>query len=271
MKAIIKRAGIAIQALAIGTVCGCRDSYSTDGGAERETMYQVSTLQSLMVGNYDGFVSVSELRGHGNIGLGTFQRADGEMIVLDGTVYQARSDGSVLVADDSLDVPFATVTFFDSDFACTIENARSLDELTGWLTETVQANGQNLIYIARIDVQDCNVLVRSVVPQDKPYRPLAQALLTDQCCFTYNGTGGTIVAVYFPKFFNMQNATGWHCHFISGDRTKGGHLLGFSSAAPMEAHFDRTPYFNMYMPQSDDFARCDLDCDSHEDIVTVEK
>ena len=72
------------------TALSVTSGYSQSTDVNCETMYQVATLQSLMVGNYDGFVSVGELRKHGDIGVGTFERIDGEMIVLDGTVYQAR-------------------------------------------------------------------------------------------------------------------------------------------------------------------------------------
>lgn len=47
-------------------------------------MYQVSTLQALMLGYSRAVISVNELLDHGDIGLGTFTDVDGEMIVLDG-------------------------------------------------------------------------------------------------------------------------------------------------------------------------------------------
>ncbi len=46
-------------------------------------MFQVSTLQALMLGYSRAVIPVSELLRHGNIGLGTFTDVDGEMIVLD--------------------------------------------------------------------------------------------------------------------------------------------------------------------------------------------
>ena len=52
-------------------------------------MYQVSTLQALMLGYSRAVIPVSELLNHGNIGLGTFKDVDGEMIVLDGSCYRA--------------------------------------------------------------------------------------------------------------------------------------------------------------------------------------
>lgn len=238
----------------------------------RESMYQVATLQSLMVGNYDGFVSVGELRRYGDIGLGTFDAVDGEMIVLDGKVYQARYDGSVRVADDGLGVPFATVTCFDSDIVRTIDKVESMEQLTSKLSDVVEEKGKNLIYAVRIDVDKCeSLLVRSELPQNKPYRPLVEVLVDDQREFTYQDVSGTVVAVYFPSFFTSQNTPGWHCHFISSDRSKGGHMLNIKTSAASAAIFDATPYFNMYMPEDGAFANCNLNKDMSEDIEKVEK
>ena len=80
-----------------------------------DSMYQVSLLQAFMHGEYDGVVKVGDLKKHGDIGLGTFEGVNGEMIVLDGVVYQAAADGSINVMKDDEKIPFATVTKFDED------------------------------------------------------------------------------------------------------------------------------------------------------------
>ena len=46
--------------------------------------YQVSTLQALALGFSKSVITVEELLRHGDMGLGTFEDVDGEMIVLDG-------------------------------------------------------------------------------------------------------------------------------------------------------------------------------------------
>lgn len=254
------------------TALGLMSAYAQSTDINRETMHQIATLQSLMVGNYDGFVSVSELRKHGNIGVGTFERIDGEMIVLDGTVYQARYDGSVKIADDNIGVPFATVTYFDCDTVVTFDRIDNLKSFGARLDETIDNSGRNLIYAVRIDVPECQkVIVRSEVPQDKPYRMLAETMTTAQREFSYENIGGTIVAVYFPSFFALQNTPGWHFHFISDDRTKGGHVLDLSVGIPVKVQIDATPYYNLYMPDKESFSHKKLDMDLSKDIQKVEK
>src|SRR5215469_16603163 len=61
----------------------------------RHTLYQVSTATALVEGVYEDDVQVSTLRKHGDLGLGTFEGLDGEMVIVDGHFYQLRSDGSV--------------------------------------------------------------------------------------------------------------------------------------------------------------------------------
>ncbi len=61
------------------------------------TLFQVSTSGAIVEGVFGGVVSVGTLREHGDFGLGTFVDLDGEMIVLDGEVYQMRSDGTIRI------------------------------------------------------------------------------------------------------------------------------------------------------------------------------
>lgn len=221
----------------------------TENSEYRETMFQVSTLQALLDGGYDGYITVGELRKHGDIGVGTFDKIDGEMIVVDGTVYQARYDGSVRVADDNLTTPFANVTHFDRDITVTLPKVTSMDDLTNRLNEVVKAQDVNKVYVARMDIADCeSIHVRSELPQQKPYRPLMEVLKTEQREFTYTNIGGTIVALYFPDFFDKQNSTGWHLHFLSADKTKGGHVFDITTNDSVTVHIDATPYYKLYMP-----------------------
>ena len=46
---------------------------------EGSVLYQVSLLQALSLGRYEGSVKISELKKNGNIGIGTFDGLDGEI------------------------------------------------------------------------------------------------------------------------------------------------------------------------------------------------
>ncbi|MHB8155644.1 MAG: acetolactate decarboxylase [Candidatus Omnitrophota bacterium] len=82
---------------------------------DRDALYQVSVLEGLLKGDYDGKITLREIRKYGDFGLGTFDRLDGEAIELDGIFYQVRSDGRVQRLSGGIKSPFAMATFFDTD------------------------------------------------------------------------------------------------------------------------------------------------------------
>ena len=66
-----------------------------------EKYYQVSTLQALALGYSKSVITVGELLKHGNLGLGTFEDVNGEMIVMEGICYRADQNGQVTVVLDT--------------------------------------------------------------------------------------------------------------------------------------------------------------------------
>ncbi len=235
----------------------------------RETIYQVALLQSLTQGYYDGIIKVSDLKKHGDTGIGTFEGVNGEMIVLDGKVYQALGDGSVQVADDNETIPFSNVTFFDKDLSATLAQTNDINSLKETLTKTVSDNGKNLFYMVKITGEFKKMNVRSELKQEKPYKSLDKALATDQREFNYENIKGTIVALYCPDYMGGLNTPGWHFHFISEDKTKGGHILelAFDSA---QAEFDATQGFDMVLSENNEFQGMELSKDVSDAIKKVE-
>ena len=235
----------------------------------RETIYQVALLQSLTQGYYDGIIKVSELKEHGDIGIGTFEGVNGEMIVLDGTVYQALGDGTVQKADDNETVPFSNVTFFDKDGSVELKDIKNVDALKGKLDSMVEKNGRNLFYFIKMNGTFDKMNVRSELKQEKPYKTLDKALETDQREFNYENVKGTVVALYCPDYMGGLNTPGWHFHFISDDKTKGGHLLDLSFTKAT-AEYDTTPEFDMYLSDNNDFQKMELAKDVSSAIKKVE-
>lgn len=236
---------------------------------DTETLYQVALLQSLTQGYYDGIIKVSELKKHGDTGIGTFEGVNGEMIVLDGTVYQALDDGSVKVADDNETVPFSNVTFFDADITEDISDIKDVNGLKAALDKIVSAKGGNLFYMVKVDGTFEKMFVRSELKQQKPYKTLDKALETDQREFTYENIKGTIVGLYCPDYMGGLNAAGWHFHFLSEDKAKGGHILDLSFANA-KARLDATPAFAMALSDNGEFQKMELAKDVNDAIKKVE-
>ena len=80
---------------------------------KRNAVYLSAPVDALMKGCYQENTTIGELKQHGNFGLGTFNDLDGEMMMLDGTVYQLKEDGFAHPVSDTVETPFSCVTFFN--------------------------------------------------------------------------------------------------------------------------------------------------------------
>ena len=235
----------------------------------RDGIYQVSLLQGLTNGDYYGSVAVGELKQHGDTGIGTFHGLNGELIMLDGEVYRAAGDGGVEAVSDDETIPFSVVAFMGADESKKLNEIPDFDALHNRLNEMVQQRGINRFYMVRIDGAFREINVRSVYAQAEPYKRLTEVLEHDQTFFDYENIEGTMVGVYCPPYMAALNAVGWHLHFISGDKTKGGHVLGVNIADAVLTWND-IDGFEVRLPQNKMFAGFDLTVDQSEDIHKVE-
>ena len=189
-------------------------------------LYQVSTLQALMQGDYYGAVTLGTLLERGDTGLGTFDALDGEMVVLDGVAYKAAYDGSIVVMDSAELTPFANVAFIGD--VVSVESSFEggyqalLDALNLLVPDT------NMTVVFRIEGAFTGVKVRSVPKQAEPYPPLTE-VVKNQAVFEQEHVQGVIVGFRFPAYMGDINTTGYHLHFLSADHTFGGHLLDMTS------------------------------------------
>jgi len=69
------------------------------------------------------------------------------------------------------------------------------------------------------------VKTRSVPRQRKPYPPLVE-VVKDQPTFELHDVSGSLVGFRFPDYAQGLNVSGYHFHFITSDRSAGGHVLG---------------------------------------------
>lgn len=91
--------------IVIGSLCllfismsGCSSNpatqkYADNPVAQRETLAQISTIDAILSGVYDGVVDFGTLKKYGDFGIGTFEGLDGEMLGFDGNFYQVKADG----------------------------------------------------------------------------------------------------------------------------------------------------------------------------------
>lgn len=189
---------------------------------ERDIIYQVSTLNALMNGHYDGITPFARLHHYGNFGVGTFDHLDGEMIGLDGQFYQVKSDGRVYPVKGSMKTPFADVTFFKADQVEPLKGSLNYQQLTEYVLSKLRDSDG--FYAIKIEGQFQQVKTRSVPKQQQPYPPLT-AVIANQITFEYEQIEGTMVGFYMPETIEGISSAGFHFHFISKDKSRGGHLL----------------------------------------------
>ncbi len=185
------------------------------------TLYLSAPVNAIVEGIYEERVPFSEVRRHGDFGLGTFDMLDGEMVMLDGHIYQMTADGRVAeVGDDAL-TPFACVTFFRPERHLELGGELSHDDFLWRLQASLPS--PNLFYAFRIEGAFAHMRVRSV-PKSECYVPLVE-IARDQPVFEFHDIRGTLAGFFTPDFMASVSVPGMHLHFLSDDLAHGGHLL----------------------------------------------
>ncbi|CCO23378.1 acetolactate decarboxylase [Maridesulfovibrio hydrothermalis] len=229
-------------------------------------LYQYSTIDSLLLGNYDGELTVDQLKKHGNTGLGTFNKLDGEMVFIDGDVYKVRADGKAVLMPATASTPFAAAVFFKTDSILKIDSAKSLKDLNNIISKALSS--ENIFYAIRIDGKFKSMRTRSVPAQKKPYPPLVE-VVKEQSIFKFSQIEGSLIGLKSPGYVKGIGVPGFHWHFITKDRTAGGHVLDCSFkniTAKVGSYTD----FYLQLPQTANFLEADLLKDKEKDLKAVE-
>jgi acetolactate decarboxylase len=216
------------------------------------TLFQVSTSGALVEGISQGVVTVGEMKRHGDLGLGTYADLDGEMVVIDGRFWRVPGTGAIREAADSDLVPFAVVTRFRPDRTVELANVTLVDKLLAELD--LLRNSNNLFFAVRIDGRFSHVHTRAVCKHAGV--GLVDAAAT-QSEFDFHNIAGTIVGFWTPAYAKTVNIAGWHLHFLSNDRSGGGHVLDLA-ATNLKVQVQHLDDFRMAIPESPEFLKADL-------------
>lgn len=251
-----------VAGIAIGILIEGRDR-----NEDHETLYQVSTIDALLQGSYDGVISYGEVKKHGDFGIATFDGLDGEMIAFEGNFYQIRADGKVIDVTDDMKIPFGTVTYFSPDHVVIVANASNITAFSQQV-ETLLPS-KNHMYAILVRGEFPYVKTRSIPRQEKPYPRMVDAS-ANQSIFEFFDTRGIIVGFWTPDLVEGLNIPGFHLHYLTDDRTGGGHILELV-VHNATVELDLTPGFSMVLPTGGDFSTVDLSGDLSSDLAVVEK
>ncbi|KAK0630381.1 alpha-acetolactate decarboxylase [Bombardia bombarda] len=213
--------------------------------------YQFSIISALMDGVASHGIPISSVLAHGDHGLGTFLQMNGEMIVLDGDVYQMKSDGTtthIATPQDTI-TPFASVTRFQPT-STTRATVSSKQDLSALLTRLFPAAKNHFLAI-RMDGVFKSVNVRTAGGQREP-REKMPAVANRQTVHTFEAARGTIIGFRAPEYVMGINVAGDHMHFINEDRKSGGHILAFETEGDVDVKVAQLSKFHLDLPTEDD-------------------
>jgi acetolactate decarboxylase len=212
--------------------------------AHRHELFQTSTVEALLDGAFDGDLSLSELLQHGDLGLGTLNGLDGELIVIDGQTWKANPDCTLSVAPGDAQTPYAVVVPFSPGPPLTLDGPLRHAGLGPALGHRLAGTVRPVA--VRIDGRFDHVRVRSVPKQRRPYPRLAEAL-AEQRISDLHHVAGTMAGFGFPDALDGLEMIGWHLHFANDARTHGGHVLDFVLRHGI-AHLDGTTDLQVELP-----------------------
>jgi acetolactate decarboxylase len=237
--------------------------------AEREShvLFQASTIGALLEGAYEGDVTFAELAERGDLGLGTLNGLDGEMIALDGRFYRADLDGVVNEVAPEERTPFAVVTRFDPALSFDLDSSLSHEDLLAEIDRRLPEGTPSAAI--RIDGRFEMVKARSVPRQDPPYRPLTD-VVAEQKVFELSGAEGTMMGFRFPEYAEGIEVSGYHLHFITADRARGGHVLDSRTAA-VEVRLDPSTELHVELPPGVELADPGVAGETHAAVERVER
>jgi acetolactate decarboxylase len=216
-------------------------------------LFQVSTLDALLQGLYNGSYTIGQLRQYGDFGLGTYEGLDGEMIVVDGHFYHMRSNGVLSEAADDEVAPFVVLTQFRPETQFTV-GPMSMADLSN-LIDTLLPS-KNYFYAIRIHGTFSAMSTRAIPMQFLPYPPLSQ-LIPIQSVFSYPDTVGTAVDIRSPAFVSGINQVAHHFHYVSDDLKGGGHALSFTTGKVVVS-IQTLRRFEMALPGDELFQKATL-------------
>lgn len=226
---------------------------------------QFAVLDALLAGVYSQGASVDAVRAAGDTGVGCCEGLGGEVVILDGELFECTADGPPRVMRDDERLPFVDVCPLGESHPSTLVDL----DLTG-VQSAVEDRllSRNLFHAVRIDGILAHVLTRVTRRQDPPFRPLAE-VAAEQIETTTRDCAGTLVGFWMPRIYQGITVAGLHLHFLSDDRSVGGHVL---DARLREGRLRMSAFadFSLRLPRDGQFLSTELTHDDDHRIVAVE-
>jgi alpha-acetolactate decarboxylase len=221
---------------------------------ESNHIYQFSLLNALMDGVSETGITASKLRSKGNQGLGTFARMNGELLFLDGKIYQLQAKGNVREVGPDEQIPFAVSTQFEAQKTVDVElpHKESIDEAL----DAFNRGAKNLFMTYRVHGKFEYLKCRTVRGQSYKGEPLSE-LGKKQSVEEYRDVTGTIIGIRTPANWQGFGVAGEHLHFVNDERSAGGHVLEVK-AGKVSMQMAVASNVHIELPTTEDFNEAKL-------------
>jgi acetolactate decarboxylase len=216
---------------ALAACCGIRDDAGNRGGdtpAAAPQVVQAGRFDAFAAGDFKGHVELTRLSKGAWIGLGTFEGVDGELIILDGVIYKASSDGKVSVQSATLKTPFAMAAKGGDLKGFAVKTGLTPNALTELIDAEFPEKDEFLAI--RIEGSFKKLKLRSPPPAKEPYPDLG-AVVAKQKVFDLENVEGILLGFRTPPSCAGLNVPGYHFHFLAKNHKAGGHVLDFLSGS----------------------------------------
>jgi acetolactate decarboxylase len=223
---------------------------------DNDTFYQYSIWFAFVNKVFDGHLTVKALKEHGDVGLGSFDFLDGELVMLDGVAYRIRENGEITTGADDDQIVYADAAFFNKDASFSIDESITFPDLASKLDE--KKKSPQYFYIYKIHGTFKHIKLGGVPKVEKPFTDGLDVLIPNRPVFETENISGTLVGFYCPDYIGHINAKGHHFHFISDDKKWGGHVMEFESSSALEVQMDQKTKYQFDLPSSKAFENVNL-------------
>ena len=228
---------IATTLAAIALVASVPLATADDAPAPAGWVSQIGTFDYLVQPDYDGLAPVRDGVRGATIGLGTFDRLDGELVLIGGTTYRVGIDGIPRVVSTSRTTPWVEAVRFTPQASMRVPAGTECSALAPLIDDLAGTTG-GMVAARLIGTFDV-LTARSVPAQSQPYLPLAEVVAT-QTVFPLTDVGATLVGFRTGPDLMGVGAPGLHLHGLTKARDAGGHILGCTVGTDVRLSIQRT-------------------------------
>lgn len=216
---------------------------------QTDKVFHYSTMDGLRNGVYIGDLTVKELKKKSDFGLGTYNFLDGELVALDGKIYRIATDGSVAETDENRKVPFGSFTFFKKDQSMVLDHIKNVEELQQKILEILPS--RNRFYAIKIKADFSTLTLGGAVKTDEKDTTGIAVFMKTRPLYKKQNIKGTFVGFYSPAYVGGLDLSPFHFHFLSEDKTVGGHMIeGNFSNTKIIVELDEKNVFEVQLPDN---------------------